>query len=97
MTGFYPNNQNTLYLLHLFYSDNEIINVHDRPAICTLIGWIETSCLCLSFIKVSWSVIQLIHSRESRHPICLRMCVGDIFPNMKLQEGNHHKCETVRG
>ena len=54
MTGFFPINQNTLYLLHLFYSDNEIITVHDRPAICTLISWIETSRLCLSFNKVSW-------------------------------------------
>ena len=53
MTGFYPTNQNTLYLLCLFYSDNEIITVHGKPAICTLIGWIETSCLCLSFSKVS--------------------------------------------
>ena len=24
-----------------------------RPELCTLIGWIETSCLCLSFSKVS--------------------------------------------
>ena len=39
-TGFYPTNQNTLYLLHLFDSDNKIITVHGRPAICTLIGWI---------------------------------------------------------
>ena len=52
--GFYPTNQNTLYLLHLFYSDTEIIIVHGRPAICTLIGWIETSRLFLSFNKVSW-------------------------------------------
>ena len=54
MTGFYQTNQNTFYLLHLFYSDNEIITVHGRPAICTLIGWIETSRLCLSLNKVSW-------------------------------------------
>ena len=60
MTGFYPTNQNTLYLLHLFYSDNEIITVHGRPAICTLIGWIETSRLCLSFNKVSWLIPQSI-------------------------------------
>ena len=57
MTGFYPTNQITLYLLRLFYSDNEIITVHGRPAICTLICWIETSRLCLSFIKVSWSQV----------------------------------------
>ena len=56
MTGFYPTNQNTLYLLRLFYSDNEIITVHGRPAICTLIGWIETSRLFLSFKKVSWGI-----------------------------------------
>ena len=43
ITRFYQKNQNTLYLLHLIYSDNEIITVHGRPAICTLIGWIETS------------------------------------------------------
>ena len=61
MTGFYPTNQNTLYLLHLFYSDNEIITVHGRPAICTLIGWIETSRLCLSFNKVSWPDTTLGH------------------------------------
>ena len=48
MTGFYPTNQNTLYLLHLFYSDNEIITVHGRPAICTLIGWFKSSCLFIS-------------------------------------------------
>ena len=51
--GFFPTNQNTLYLLCLFYSDNEIITVHGRPEIYTLIGWIETSCLFLSFNKVS--------------------------------------------
>ena len=54
MTGSYPTNQITLYLLRLFYSDNEILTVHCRPAICTLIGWIEISHLCLSFNKVSW-------------------------------------------
>ena len=54
MTGFYQTNQNTLYLLRLFYSDNEILTVHGRPAIYTLIGWIETSRLCLSLNKVSW-------------------------------------------
>ena len=43
MTSFYPTNQNTLYLLHLFYSDNEIITVHGRPAICTLIGCFKSS------------------------------------------------------
>ena len=53
MTGFYPTNQITLYLLRLFYSDNEIITVSCRPEICTFIGWIETSRLRLSFSKVS--------------------------------------------
>ena len=38
--SFYPTNQNDIYLLHLFYSDNEIITVGGRPAICTLIGWV---------------------------------------------------------
>ena len=42
MTGFYPTNQNTLYLLHLFYSDDEIITVRGRPAIYTLIGWFKS-------------------------------------------------------
>ena len=41
-------------MLHLFYSYNEIITVRGRPEICTLIGWIETSRLCLSFNEVSW-------------------------------------------
>ena len=53
LIGSFPSNQNTLYLLCLFYSDNEIITVCCRPEICTLIGWIETSHLCLSFSKVS--------------------------------------------
>ena len=48
MTGFYPTNQNTLYLLHLFYSDNEIKTVRGRPAICTLIGWFKSSRLFIS-------------------------------------------------
>ena len=51
MTGFYPTNQNTRYLLHLFYSDNEIITVHGRPAICTLIGWFKSSCLFISLFE----------------------------------------------
>ena len=37
--GFHPTNQNTLYFLHLFCSDIEIIYVHGRPAFDTLIGW----------------------------------------------------------
>ena len=36
------------------YSDNVIITVHDRPAICTHIGWIETTHLCLFSNKISW-------------------------------------------
>ena len=50
MTGFYPTNQNTLYLLHLFYSDNEIKTVRGRPAICTLIGWFKSSRLFMSLL-----------------------------------------------
>ena len=57
LIGSFPSNQNTLYLLCLFYSDNEIITVCCRPEICTLIGWIETSRLCLSFSKVSLNEI----------------------------------------
>ena len=45
MTGFFPTNQNTLYLLRLFYSDNENLTVHGRPAICPLIGWFKSSRL----------------------------------------------------
>ena len=56
LIGSFPSNQNTLYLLCLFYSDNEIITVCCRPEICTLIGWIEASRLCLSFSKVSLEV-----------------------------------------
>ena len=41
--SFFPTNQNTLHWLCLFYSDNDIITVHDRPAICTLIGWVKSS------------------------------------------------------
>ena len=44
MTGSFPTNKNTLYLLRL-YSYNEIITVHGRPAICTLIGWYKSSRL----------------------------------------------------
>ena len=42
--GFHPTNQNT-YFLHSFYSDNKIITVFGRPAICNLIGWAKNSCL----------------------------------------------------
>ena len=66
MTGFYPTNLNTLYMLHLFYSYNEIITVRGRPEICTLIGWIETSRLCLSFNKVSWHVRDLYSKSNVR-------------------------------
>ena len=56
MTGFYPTNQNTLYLLRLFHSDNEITTVRDRPAICTLIGWFKSSRLFISlFGFCGWS------------------------------------------
>ena len=42
---FHPTHQNTLYLLHLFYSENDIIIVCSKPAICTFIGWVKSSCL----------------------------------------------------
>ena len=42
---FYPTNQNTLHLLCLIYSDNEIKTVQARPAISTLIGWVNSSRL----------------------------------------------------
>ena len=42
-TGFYPTNQITLYLLRLLYSDNEIITMFGRPAICYLIGQLSTA------------------------------------------------------
>ena len=50
MSGFLPTNQNTLYLLFLFYSDNEIITVCGRPVICILIGWFNSSCLLISLL-----------------------------------------------
>ena len=50
MTGFFPTNQNTLYLLPLFYSDNDIITVHGRLAICSLIGWFKSSFPCLDYV-----------------------------------------------
>ena len=31
--------------INFFYSENEIITVCGRPAICTLIGWVKSSCL----------------------------------------------------
>ena len=34
--------------VYLFYFDNEIITVHGRPAICTLIGWFKSSRLFIS-------------------------------------------------
>ena len=48
MTGFYPTNENTLYLLHLFNSDIEIMTMQGRPAICNLIGLDKSSCLLSS-------------------------------------------------
>ena len=57
MTGFFPTNQNTLYLLHLFYSDNQIITVCCRPEICTLIVWFKSSCLFISLsVSVHWHI-----------------------------------------
>ena len=40
--GFIPTNKNTLNLLRLFYSDNEIITMPGRPAICTLIDFVKS-------------------------------------------------------
>ena len=62
MTGFFPTNQNTLYLLCLFYSDNVIITVRGRPAICTLIGWFKSSRL---FIFLLDSVMNLNNQKHS--------------------------------
>ena len=50
MTGFFLTNQNTLYLLRLFYSDNEIITLRGRPTKCTLIGWFKSSRLFISLL-----------------------------------------------
>ena len=53
MSGFFPTNQNTLYLLFLFYSDNDFITVQSRPAICALIGWIlggDSTCTYYTWI-----------------------------------------------
>ena len=66
MTGFFPTNQNTLYLLRLFYSDNEIITVCGRPAICTLIGWFKNSRLFISlFGFCDWTLLELIMEKFS--------------------------------
>ena len=46
--NFIKERKNTLYLLCLFYSDNEIITVCGRPAICSFIGWFKTSRLFIS-------------------------------------------------
>ena len=52
----FPSNQNTLYLLCLFYSDNEIITVCCRPEICTLIGWFKSSHLFISmFVSMKFN------------------------------------------
>ena len=60
---FFPTNQNTLYLLRLFYSENEIITVCGRPAICTLISWGKSSiaipclfsvCIVSSISNMCW-------------------------------------------
>ena len=61
--GFYSTNQNTLYLLHLFSSDNEIITVCSRPAICILMGWFKSSCLFISLsVSVSKSRLEAVPS-----------------------------------
>ena len=53
LIGFSPSNQNALYVLCLFYSDNEILTIRGRPAICTLIGWFKSFCLNTSlFVSV---------------------------------------------
>ena len=44
----------TLHLLPLFYSDNQIITVWSRPAICTLIGWVKSSRLFKSLSGFCW-------------------------------------------
>ena len=55
--GFFPTNQITLYLLHWFCSDNEIITVCCRPEICTLIVWFKSSCLYISLsVSVHWHI-----------------------------------------
>ena len=65
--GFFPTNENSLHLLHLFYSDNEIIIVHGRPAICTLIGWFKSSRL---FISLS-GFCDLFHKFNKIYNLCL--------------------------
>ena len=80
LIGSFPSNQNTLYLLCLFYSDNEIITVCCRPEICTLIGWIETSRLCLSFSKVSLQN----HVVWNARPEYSRKCYSSVTKNITL-------------
>ena len=67
LIGFSLSNQNSLYLLHLFYSDNEIITVRGRPAICTLIGWFKSSRL---YISLSVSMELTRENRKSLNDSC---------------------------
>ena len=58
--GFFPTNQNTTYLLCIFYSENEIITVRGRPATWTLIDWVKVlvcSIPCLDSVSKTSSVL----------------------------------------
>ena len=48
--GFFPTNQITLYMLHWFCSDFEILTVCCRPTIWALIGWGKTTQVAHSLL-----------------------------------------------
>ena len=62
LIGSFPSNQNTLYSLCLFYSNIEIITVHDRPAICTFIGWVKNSQINCSLSGFCGMILILVKS-----------------------------------
>ena len=71
LIDFFLSNQNTLYVMHLFYSDNEIKTVCGRPAICTLIGWFKSSRL---YTSLSVSVGQrstLCFLKTHKNSLCI--------------------------
>ena len=65
--------QSTLYVLRLFYSDNEIITVCSRPAICTLIRWFLSVHFLVCFCELnqeysSWiSFLMVVYRKEAQN------------------------------
>ena len=74
--GFFPTNQITLYLLHWFCSDIEIITVCCRPTIWALIGWGKTtqvahSLLCFYGMCPQLSCVEFTKWVKSSHWLTL--------------------------